>query len=392
MENKASDFQTLFKQHIHENLLLREQNRNLETIKATKLRELNTAEANFKSKYKKYIKLARKPSQDISRQLSSPVPEVSPRPPFIICKDFPYSFKTWGNLTDLNHEKEGIDVYKTELLECEENMNIEHPRRRSFTSPPSQLASKISNFRKKRKSENNNENGETNVVSDRTQSAGTDRRERSKSISNLKREKIEPNIVKNSKSGDSVATQTTYALGSRIPGTPPFSYAALLRCPERVSKATIPSITLTTELGEELPLVQDDTNLRKMSVALNPDDIPRLDLLLRRRKSWCVTPSNYHHSSSTEALKTQVGLGRLLRTSTHLSASFEYIDKINGALDGRNLTDENFEELKKCRYLRNPYADEKSGEYDYRPGIQSLIMPPISRQSFSAKRVQTRII
>ena len=117
MDTPLSDFQELFRVHVHENRILQGNVRDLEKQKVKLLKDMGAESRQFKSKYTKYLERGRRRSfQDIPltpRYTDSGEVNVSVSRD-MICKNCPYSFKTWNNLVDV--KRNGIDAYKSEIL------------------------------------------------------------------------------------------------------------------------------------------------------------------------------------------------------------------------------------------------------------------------------------
>ena len=115
MDSPLTDFQELYRVHIHENLVLRENMRDLEKQQIKRWRDMKVESNQFKNQYSKYLKNGR------ARSLH----DVTPKGTYdgeanisvsrdMICKNCPYSFETWNNLCDVN--RNDIDAYKSEVL------------------------------------------------------------------------------------------------------------------------------------------------------------------------------------------------------------------------------------------------------------------------------------
>lgn len=116
-ENSLSDFQELYRVHVHENLVLSGNIRDLEKQKFKRLKDFSSERQQFKNKYLKYLQRCRRQvskglparvNSSVSHEMNIPVSRD------MVCKNCPYSFETWNALVDVNRNE--IDCYKSEIL------------------------------------------------------------------------------------------------------------------------------------------------------------------------------------------------------------------------------------------------------------------------------------
>lgn len=159
MKEGPSDYEAMFKQHVHSNLMLHNRIRDMDSLKHKKMQELERNKARFKMQYSKYS--TGNFSSVASPRCRNGVKSATPKPVFIVCKHFPCSYRTWTAITDVSDSS--IDLYKTDVLQTDEaplsyrateeapngdNQNDLAPklRRRSYTMPD------IQTFREKPRS------------------------------------------------------------------------------------------------------------------------------------------------------------------------------------------------------------------------------------------------
>lgn len=117
IENSLCDFQELYRVHVHENLVLHGNIRDLEKQKLKRLKDFSSERQQFKNKYLKYLQRCRRQmskglpvrvNSSVSHEMNIPVSRD------MVCKNCPYSFDTWNALVDVNRNE--IDCYKSEIL------------------------------------------------------------------------------------------------------------------------------------------------------------------------------------------------------------------------------------------------------------------------------------
>lgn len=112
-----SDYEIMFKKHVHDNMLLNSDLRLLDEMKKSKLRELKRDTFAFKSRFSRYNKTKSVNSMPDVHYTGKTTPRAATKPSFVVCKTSPCSLKTWNNLTDIT---KGFDVYRTDILQTEE--------------------------------------------------------------------------------------------------------------------------------------------------------------------------------------------------------------------------------------------------------------------------------
>ena len=117
MKAGQSDYKAMFKKHVHSNLILHSKMRDIESLKRKKMQELERNKEQFKMRYARYSENNGVKSTSSPRYRSD-TKSAAPKPVFIVCEDFPCSFRTWSAITDVNDSS--LDIYKTDVLQTED--------------------------------------------------------------------------------------------------------------------------------------------------------------------------------------------------------------------------------------------------------------------------------
>lgn len=111
-----SDFEAIFKQHVHSNIVLHSRMQGMDSLKRKKFQELERQKYLFRMQYSKYNNgLHNVSSVKVNK---TNIKAAVPKPVFVVCKGFPYSLKTWHTITDVSDGS--LDLYKTDVLQTEE--------------------------------------------------------------------------------------------------------------------------------------------------------------------------------------------------------------------------------------------------------------------------------